>query len=510
VLTDSEVQRLRTETPGCNERIHFSNAGAALLPSPVPAAMTNYLKFEAAAGRCEAAAARQEQIDDFYRTAAELLGCRPQNVAFTSSATDSVARALSSIPFQPGDVILTTRDDYVSSQIAFISLHKRLGIEILHAPNRPEGGVDVVEMPRPMDQAKPRLVAVTQIPTNSGLVQPVAEIGRHCRERELLYLIDACQSIGQYPLDVTDLGCDFLAATCRKFLRGPRGSGLLYVSDRALQAGYEPLFIDMRGADRTSPTAYEPVASAVHFEDWEKSYAAMIGTATAMRYALLIGMDAINAHALDLASELRARLAEIPHLRLLDRGPELCAIVTHTLANLDSDELHGQLSTRGINTSVSHRLVIPTKRLAAQNPASTQRSRMNRRRPRDSRSGLSRRRVEPCHPCHTTNERSAASWPCRGGPTSKIAPCAAVDPRAGAATLCYPDRKHSPHLGRIAGVDRDSASGLIFSPGVGGEAWVEAGDDGVAELAGYVVLALGCALSDRGDGWPLGFGASTP
>src|SRR5262245_34623817 len=197
LLTGSDVQRLRAETPGCGDRIHLNNAGAGLLSSPVLAAMTGYLELEAAAGGYEAAAVSRELIADFYPAAAALLGCQPENIAFTSSATDSFARALSSIPFRRGDVILTTRDDYASSQIAFISLRRRFGVEVLHAPNRPEGGVDVAEMVRLMDQARPRLVTVTHIPTNSGLVQPVAAIGRHCRERDLLYLIDACQSIGQ-------------------------------------------------------------------------------------------------------------------------------------------------------------------------------------------------------------------------------------------------------------------------------------------------------------------------
>jgi selenocysteine lyase/cysteine desulfurase len=355
LLTETDVRRFRAETPGCGERIHFNNAGAGLLPSPVLAAMTEYLELEAAAGGYEAAAARQEQIADFYRAAAELLACRPENIAFTSSATDSFARAVSSIPFTRGDVILTTRDDYASNQIAFISLRRRFGVEVLHAPNRPEGGVDVTELVRLMDRTGPRLVAVTHIPTNSGLVQPVAAIGRHCRERDLVYLIDGCQSIGQYPLDVTRLGCDFLAATSRKFLRGARGSGLLYVSDRALRAGYEPLFIDMRGADWTGPTTYRPVASAARFEEWERSYAAVVGTAAAIRYALRIGLDAINARSVALASHLRSLLAEIPRLRLLDHGPELCAIVTLAIDGLDPDDVHAQLSARRINSSVSDR-----------------------------------------------------------------------------------------------------------------------------------------------------------
>jgi selenocysteine lyase/cysteine desulfurase len=350
-----ELDRLRAETPGCAQRIHFNNAGAGLMPAPVLETMKDYLELEAELGGYEAADARADAIQDFYAATAQLLGCEARNVAFATNATDAFARALSSIPFVPGDVLLTTRDDYISNQIAFISLRKRLGVDIVHAPNVPEGGVDVDELVRLMRERGPRLVAVTHIPTNSGLVQPVAEIGRRCRELELLYLVDACQSVGQYAIDVGRLGCDFLSATGRKFLRGPRGSGLLYVSDRALAAGYEPLFIDMRGARWIGFEQYEQVETAARYEDWEFSYATVLGAAAAARYALAVGIDAIAERTPALGGALRDRLAEIDGVRVLDRGRERCGIVTFTLENWKSDDLAGELRSRRINSSVSAR-----------------------------------------------------------------------------------------------------------------------------------------------------------
>ena len=352
---DLDLDRLRSETPGCAHRIHFNNAGAGLMPAPVLEAMTQHLELEAELGGYEAAEARSEAVDDFYAATGQLLGCQARNIAFTPNATDAFARALSSIPFDRGDAILTTRDDYISNQIAFFSLRKRFGVDIVHAPNLPEGGVDADEMARLMRERRPRLVAATHIPTNSGLVQPVAQIGRQCRELERLYLVDACQSVGQYVLDVEQLGCDFLSATGRKFLRGPRGSGFLYISDRALAAGYEPLFIDMQGARWIGFEQYEQVETAARFEDWEFSYATVLGAAAATRYALGVGIEAIAERTPALGSDLRDRLAEVDGVRILDRGSERCAIVTFTLGGWPSEALVNELRRRGINSSLSAR-----------------------------------------------------------------------------------------------------------------------------------------------------------
>jgi selenocysteine lyase/cysteine desulfurase len=351
VANDLDVQRLRADTPGCERRIHFNNAGASMMPRPVLEAMVEHLELEAEIGGYEAADARAAEIEGFYPAVAGLLGCRPENVAFAVNATDAYARALSSVPFERGDVILTTRDDYISNQIQFFSLRRRLGVEVVHAPNAPGGGVDVDALEGLARERRPRLVAVTHVPTSSGLVQPVEEVGRVCRELDLLYLVDGCQSAGQLPLDVQAIGCDFLSATSRKFLRGPRGAGFLYVGDRALQAGYEPLFLDMRGADWTGE-GYEQFSTAKRFEDWEFPYAALLATAAATRYALELGIDAISARALGLAEQLRQRLEEAG-LRVLDLGRRRCAIVTVAIPGRDGEAFHAALERRGINSSVS-------------------------------------------------------------------------------------------------------------------------------------------------------------
>ncbi|MFD5922209.1 aminotransferase class V-fold PLP-dependent enzyme [Kitasatospora sp. NPDC058201] len=351
-----DLAALRADTPGCESVIHFNNAGCGLMPRPVLRAMVDHLRLEATVGGYEASAARAAEVADFHASVAELINAGPDTIAFAGSATHAYAKALSAVDFRPGDIVLTTRNDFVSNQIAFLALRRRFGVEIVHAPDHPDGsGVDVAAMAALMRGRRPRLVAATHVPTNSGLVQPVAEIGRHCRELDLLYLVDACQSVGQYEIDVEEIGCDLLTATCRKFLRGPRGSGFLYASERVLRAGYEPLFIDMHGARWTAPGEYRPVDTAARFEEWEFPYATVLGSAAAVRYALRVGPAAVARRTPALAAALRERLAELPGVRLLDGGPAPAALVTFAVPGWEAGAFKAALDARAVNSALSFR-----------------------------------------------------------------------------------------------------------------------------------------------------------
>lgn len=353
-MNTDQIKQLRRDTPGCGERIHFNNAGASLMPAPVLDAIREHLELESRIGGYEAEAATAVAIDASYAAVAELLGAQPRNIAFVENATVAYAQALSSIPWQSGDVILTSEDDYISNQIMFLSLAGRFGVEVIRSPVCEAGGVDVEAMVALMDQHKPRLVALTHIPTNSGLVQPVEVIGKACRERELLYLVDACQSVGQRVVDVERIGCDFLSATSRKFLRGPRGAGFLFVSDRVLESGMEPLFLDMRGARWVEANIYQPVDSAKRFENWEFSWALVLGTGAAARYALSVGMEAIQERVVGLAADLRGQLERVG-FRVLDRGKERGGIVTVHLPGADREDLMAGLRANRINANLSFR-----------------------------------------------------------------------------------------------------------------------------------------------------------
>ncbi|MDB4874970.1 MAG: aminotransferase class [Gemmatimonadetes bacterium] len=327
------------------------------MPTTVLDAIAEHLELEATTGGYEAADAKSTEIEHGYEHLAELVGARARNMAVVANATAGFVQAVSSFDFAPGDVIVTTRCDYTSNQIQYLALHERLGVEVVHAEDLPEGGVDPDSVRHAVASSGPRckLVAVSWIPTNSGLVQDVESVGQVCEDLGVPYLVDACQAVGQIPIDVAKLRCDYLSATARKFLRGPRGIGFMFASDRALARGDHPLFVDMRGARWISTGRYEVDPTARRYEGWELPYALVLGQSAAAEYALGVGIDVAHERAWTLAARLRTGLAAIPRVRVLDRGARQCAIVTTAIDGMDARTLVTHLAGKGINTVPSLR-----------------------------------------------------------------------------------------------------------------------------------------------------------
>ena len=347
-----DIEQIRKDTPGCEKKIHFNNAGASLPPLPVTEAIRDYLSFESLTGGYETADIKSDEIAGFYDATGKLLNTSSSNIAFTSSATHAFALAVSSIPMQKGDTVLIANEDYISNQIAFLSLQNRLGIKLLRANSQSSGGVDVDHMEKLMDQHQPKLVSLSHVPTNTGLIQPVEEVGQLCKRRNITYVVDACQSVGQIPLDVNKIGCDFLSATMRKFLRGPRGAGFLFVSDNIIEKKWAPLFVDMRGAEWTGPETYEVQMNAKRFEEWELPYDLVMGSKAAIEYALRTGIENIEERNKSLCDILRSKLNSI-ELRILDQGSTQSSIITLEMPDKQPKEVLEYLRAININTSTS-------------------------------------------------------------------------------------------------------------------------------------------------------------
>jgi cysteine desulfurase / selenocysteine lyase len=348
------LQQWRDDTPGCKSVIHLNNAGAALMPDCVYKEVVEHLHLESTMGGYEAAEMCTPKILETYRELGKLIHADAANIAVVENATVAVSQALSAFDFKPEDCIVTSRTDYVSNQLMYIALAKRTGVRILHCRNTEDGEIDLEELRQLVRKNRCKLVAITWIPTNTGIIQPVEEIGRICHEEGVYYLIDACQAIGQLPVNIADLNCDFLAATSRKFLRGPRGLGFLYCSPRVIENGLYPLYIDLHGATWTGENEFIIEPSARRFENWEFAYALVLGMGEAARYYNLHRKNIHNQ--LDsITNYTRKKLEQLPSIKMLDRGRRKSAIITLHAEHTPVEALKAKLEERKINVSTTYK-----------------------------------------------------------------------------------------------------------------------------------------------------------
>lgn len=346
-----DISRARLETPGCTNVLHFNNAGSSLMPRPVLDAMITHLELEAHIGGYEAASYAKQSVERFYSAAAQLLNCEASEIAFSDCATHAWNVALYSIPFQAGDRILISRAEYASNYISLLQIAARAGLNIEVIPSDESGQVSISALQNAIDE-KVKLIAITHIPSNSGLVNPIAEIGKISREAGILYMIDACQSVGQIPLDVNLIGCDLLSTSGRKYLRGPRGTGFLYVRRDTLER-LRPLFLDSSAIKWTTDDTFKIHQLSRRFEHREINVASKIGLAVAIDYALNWGLESIWSRIINLAQLLREKLSESPRVHIQDIGIKQCGIVTFTVENIDLKALLHELLRKRVNLSIS-------------------------------------------------------------------------------------------------------------------------------------------------------------
>ncbi len=348
---DFDIDRARKETLACEDIIHFNNAGSSLMPIPVSDVLHNYLYKEEHMGGYETADDESASLDNFYSSAATLLNCKTNEIAYVENATRAWDMAFYGFKFSKGDKILTTISEYGSNVVAYIQQAKRYGVEIVFIPNDEHGQIDIHALENMIDSSV-KLISITHIPTGGGLVNPAKAIGKIANAAKIPYILDSCQGVGQIELDVQEIGCDILCGTGRKYIRGPRGTGLLYVRESLIEK-LEPPILDQHAATLISPTKYKILSDARRFECWEQYFAGKAALGSAIDYALSYGLDSIQSRIYRLAHLLRTELKNIDGVQVTDEGVEKCGIVTFICSHMLPSEIRNHLTKKRINVSTS-------------------------------------------------------------------------------------------------------------------------------------------------------------
>ncbi len=349
--TKEKVARLRADTPACETVVHFNNAGSSLPPRQVVDRVIRHLRLEERLGGYEAAEKVRDELDDCYAVIARLMGARPEEIAITDSATRSWLSVFTAVSWREGDRILTAAPEYSSNLIAMISAARAHGVTVERVPSTADGDVDPDAL-RTMLDDRVRMVALTHAPTNGGLVQPVERVGEIVADSPALFLVDACQTVGQVPIDLTTTGVDALSATGRKYLRAPRGTGFLAVR-RSVLDQLTPVHVDLDSA-WLEDGRVRLRDDARRFELFERNVAAVLGLGEAVRYYLDVGPEWAHDYVTALAEHLREQLTELPEVTVTDIGSRRSGIVSFRAETLPASEIAGRLRQRGIHVSVSH------------------------------------------------------------------------------------------------------------------------------------------------------------
>lgn len=352
ILNQEEVEALRTDTPVCKNVVHFNNAGASLQPKPVYVSTLQYLQEEYLSGGYEAEKKLRPLIDSFATSAAKLIGAQPDEIAFLQSATEAWQRVFFSVPWKEGDVVVTCANEYGSQYLTCLKAQEIYKIELKICRLDDKGSIDLNHLEEIFKEKPVKLFCLSHIPSHVGNLQPVAQAGELCKKNNVLYLLDACQSVGHLEIDVNKFHCDFLTATGRKYLRGPRGTGFLYVRKEQISHLNFP-FMSGLSARWDKPDGYSMCSDALKFESYEIFFAGRVGLTAAINYCLKIGVGKIEQRILSLSRFLREQLLQNENVVFHEHLSLLTGINTVTFNKMTASALQEALSSKKINTWIS-------------------------------------------------------------------------------------------------------------------------------------------------------------
>ncbi|MCD6531074.1 cysteine desulfurase [bacterium] len=330
--------------------ITYLDNGATSYPKPegVIEAYVDYAKNVGASpgrGTYEPAEIAEEKIDATRALVAKLLGAEsPERIIFTKNATEALNLVFFGL-LQPGDKVVTTRMEHNAVLRPLNELERRGVIEIKWASLTPDGRLDLEHLFELADDPKVRLVATTGIANTTGVIVPFWEIGRFCRERDILYLVDGAQLAGVYPVNVVEDNIDLLAFTGHKGLYGVPGTGGLYIHE-GLEHKINPLLWGGTGILGDLPGM--PDQLPIKFEAGTPNTPGIVALGEGVRWVLETGVEKIHEHKRQLLSVMLDGLRDAENIKLF--GPQddrdRTAIVPVVIPGAAPEEIAAKLWNR--------------------------------------------------------------------------------------------------------------------------------------------------------------------
>jgi selenocysteine lyase/cysteine desulfurase len=343
------VESTRSTTPGVAHAVYLNNASSSLPDHLVTETVCAHVRREAELGATRAAIEATEQLVEVRALVARLIGADAGEIAFLDTATRAWGLTLLSTPFKPGDRILLSRCEWVSNRVNAERLARERSLLVETIPCEADGTVALDQLSAMLDE-RVRVVGVTMVPTNNGLINPIAAIRERLRGTACRFFVDAAQAVGQMRIDVRELGADVLTFNSCKWLRGPRGAGVAFIRSEFLAGMDPPVAGDQAGLD---PHSSDWRPSAERFESFHYPVSSRLGLGQAVRQADAIGLRAIEARLNALAQTLRDGLRAHPGCIVHDTARQLSAIVTFSLPGIDASLAAQMLAGRGFELSVS-------------------------------------------------------------------------------------------------------------------------------------------------------------
>ena len=323
----------RTEPFAVGQPIFLNSAGSSLPDPSVRDVVQEQLRIEFTKGGYAAANEAEPDIERFYNSAAALIGGSAEGIAYVDSGTRAWNSIMYAVPgLGPGKQIITARSEFGSNLVSLAHLASLTGASVDLVEVDANGRIQLEHL-LSMVSERTALVALSMVNAHAGTVNDLAGVGQALKEiaPDVTFVVDGCQAAGQIPIDVTALGASALTVTGRKWLRGPRGSGFLYVDPQELHR-FRPTAFDQTIAGLQTPGTFPHTDLSIRddarrFEMWERSHATMLGLGQAIDVTMALGVDAIQERIAALASALRIGIASIPGLDVLESADERSGIV---------------------------------------------------------------------------------------------------------------------------------------------------------------------------------------